>query len=112
MQLRRILLLAIGVGAVVALFASISVNILLPWSVEVSVIDAPQEQVAGLSPNELNDKLLSGAIRLKSVSGADKAHYLFTQAPMVLARTWAYYFVASSIAAFVVGFLAIGRRAA
>jgi hypothetical protein len=111
MQLKRLLLLAIGVGAVVALVATISVNILLPWSVDVRVLDAPQEQVARLNATELNDKLLSGALHLKSVRRAEKAMYLVTEAPMVLVHSWAYFFVASSIAAFLCGLL-VTRRAA
>ena len=40
------------VGAVVALVASLSANVLLHWSEPIDVLDAPQEQVAGLTPAE------------------------------------------------------------
>jgi hypothetical protein len=112
MFLRRLLFVACGVGAGVALVATLSVNILLHWSEEISVLDAPQEQVAGLTPTQLNDKLLSGALHLKMVSGTEKAVYFLTRSPMMLAYSWAYFFVPSAIAAFLGGLLVSGRRAA
>ena len=111
MVLRRLLLMACGVGAVVALVATISANI-LHWSDEISVLDAPQDQVAGLTQTQLNDKLLSGALRLKTMSGAEKATYFLTSSPMLLAQSWAYFFVPSAVAAFLGGLLVSGRRAA
>jgi hypothetical protein len=107
----RLLLAAIGIGAIVALVAALTVNVLLPWSVEINVLDAPDEQVAGLNATELNDRLLSGELRLKSLRGTEKAIYLFTKAPMMLAHSWAYFFVSCSIAAFLGG-LFVNRRAA
>jgi len=112
MPLPRLCLTAIGIGAFVALVAVLFVNVLLPWSIEVKVLDAPPEQVAGLTATEVNDRLLSGALQLKSVSGMKKAEYLFTQVPMVLVRGWAYFFVASAIAAFLCGLFVNARRAA
>jgi hypothetical protein len=111
-HVRKLFFVAVGVGAVVALVASLSVNVLLHWSEEISVLDAPQEQVAGLTPTEINHKLLSGALRLKMVSGIEKAVYFFVHAPIVLAYSWAYFFVPSAIAAFLGGLLVSGRRAA
>ena len=99
--MRKLFFVAVGVGAVVALVASLSVN----------VLDAPQEQVAGLTPAEINDKLLSGALRLKMVSGMEKAVYFFVHAPTMLAYSWAYFFVPAAIAAFLGGLLVSGRRA-
>jgi len=112
MPLRRLVFVAIGVGTMVALVATLSVNIVLHWSEEISVVDAPQEQVAALTPIEVNDKLLSGALHLKTVSGAEKAAYFFTRAPTMLVYSWAYFFVPSAIAAFLGGLLVSGRRAA
>jgi hypothetical protein len=110
--MRRLFFVAVGVGAVVALVASLSVNVLLHWSDPINVLDAPREQVAGLTPAEINDKLLSGALRLKMVSGAEKAVYFFVHAPTMLAYSWAYFFVPAAIAAFLGGLLVGGRRAA
>ena len=112
MHARNLLLVAVGVGAVVALVASVSVNVLLHWSEGISVLDAPQEQVAGLTPTEVNDKLLSGSLRLKTISGSEKAVYFFVHAPVILVSSWAYFFVPSAIAAFLEGLLVIRRRAA
>jgi len=112
MRWRRLLLTAIGLGAVVAVIATITVNVLLPWSVEILVPDFPKEQLAASNPTELNDKLLSGALHLKSVRGMDKAIYLFTEAPMFLVRSWAYFFVSSVVAAFLGGLLINARSAA
>ena len=78
----KLFFVAIGVGAVVALVASLSVNVLLHWSEPINVLDASQEQIASLTPAEINDKLLSGALRLKMVSGMEKAvYFLCTRQP-------------------------------
>jgi hypothetical protein len=109
---RRLFFVAVGVGAIVALVASLSVNVLLHWSEPINVLDAPRDQVAALTPAEINDKLLSGALRLKMVSGMEKAVYFFVHAPSMLAYSWAYFFVPAAIAAFLGGLLVGGRRAA
>jgi hypothetical protein len=106
----KLFFVAVGVGAVVALVASLSVNVLLHWSEPINVLDAPREQIASLTPAEINDKLLSGALRLKMVSGMEKAVYFFVHAPTMLAYSWAYFFVPSAIAAFLGGLLVGGRR--
>ena len=111
MRWRRLLLVAIGVGAIVALVATITVNVLLPWSVEIMVPDFPQEKLMTYSPTAINDILLSGELRLKSVRGMDKATYLFTKAPMFLVHSWAYFFISSAVAAFL-ALLFNARRAA
>jgi hypothetical protein len=111
MHMRRLLLVAVGVGALVAVVA-LSFNILLQWSEDISVLDAPEEQVASLTPTEINDRLNSGVLRLKSVHGSEKAVFLFTRAPMALAYNWVYIFVPSTIAAFLGGLLVSWRRAA
>ncbi len=112
MNLPRLLIAAIGVGAIVALVATLTAEVLVPWSEHVSVLDAPKEQVAGLSATELNDRLLSGALKLRSVSGMEKAVFIFTREPMMLVHSWVYFFVSSAIAAFLCGLLVNARRAA
>jgi len=109
MKIGRTLLIAVCVGAVVALVATASLRILLPWSRPVAVVDAPREQLVGLTDTELNDKMLSGALPVKSVKGMDKAVFILTRAPGTLLYTWMQFFVASALAAFL-GVLLVNRR--
>jgi hypothetical protein len=108
-NIRRLLLASFCVGAVIAGVATVSVDILLPWDQSVSVIDAPNDQLDRLTATELNDKINSGAIPLKSVRGLEKAFYVLTRDPMWLVSTWTHFFVASVLAAFLGGLFVGGR---
>ena len=110
MNLRRLIIIAVSVGAVVAVVATVSVDILLQWSRSVSVVDVPKEQLVGLTDAQLSDKIMSGVFPMRSVKGAEKAAYLITYDRMTLVQSWLHYFVSCGIAAFLGGLLFNSRR--
>ena len=110
MLLRKLALLSTGVAAAVAFMAMLSVIVILPLSEEVSVPDLSREQLVALSPQALNDKIRSGAIALKTVSGAEKIAYFVTHSPSSFLHSFAFFFLPSVIAAFVCGLIVSGRR--
>jgi hypothetical protein len=111
MPIRKLALLSTGVAAAVAFMAMLSVIVILPWSEEVGVPDLSREQLVALSPKALSDGIRSGAVAVKTVSGAEKVAYLVTRSPLSFIHSWAFFFLPSVIAAFVCGLIAGGRRA-
>jgi hypothetical protein len=65
-------------------------------------------QLNRLTATELNDKISSGAIPLKSVRGMEKAYYILTRDPIWLFSTWMEFFVSSAFAAFLGGVFVTG----
>jgi len=110
MNTRRLLAIAFCIGAIVALMAMLSAHIFLHWSESVGVVDVSREQLIGLTPTQLNDKILSGAFPTRSVKGAEKAAYFITHEPITLVYSWLRQFVACSIAAFLGGWFFNRRR--
>ena len=66
MNTRRLLLIAVCIGAVVAAVAAVLGDILLRWSQSVSVVDVSKEQLGGVTEIQLNDKILSGDFPIRS----------------------------------------------
>jgi hypothetical protein len=110
-KLRRLLLVACSVGAVVGLVATAS-EILLDWDRSVAVLDAPDEQVASLTATELNNKVAGGEITLRSLRGAEKEAYILRHSPMALILGWVRFFVPSTLAALLSGVLICRRHSA
>lgn len=109
MNVRRLLITAVSVGAVVAAVATVSVDILLHWSQSVSVVDISKEQLAGLTETQLQDKILAGEFPTRSVRGAEKAAYLIAHEPMTFVYRWFQYFISCGLSALLGGLIFTGR---
>src|SRR5215468_6656970 len=105
MSIRRLAFLSLGVGALVALVAMLSVEVILPWADYANVPDAPRSQLSQLSSGELRDRLLKGTIALKAVNGIEKVYYVISHDPWYFGYQWAYFLVPSVVAAFISGLL-------
>src|SRR5271167_2613587 len=104
----RLILVSLGIGALVAVAAVVVVDLLVDSAITVAV---PQEDISHLSPAEVNERLRSGAIPLKTIHGLSKDVYLLENEPWVLARRWLYFFLSCSVAAYTSSVIAERRRA-
>jgi hypothetical protein len=64
-----------------------------------------------LTAAEINDKLQSGDVPLKTVRAFEKDIYVLKYEPLVLVRRWLYFFCACTLAAFVSGLFSKRQRA-
>jgi hypothetical protein len=104
---RRLVLISICIGAVIALAATVSIDLLGESAIAVAV---PREDMSKLTPAAINEKLRSGDVPLKSVRGIEMDIYVLKYEPMMLVRRWLYFFLACTLSAFVSGLLSKQHR--
>ena len=109
MRIGRLLMLSIAVGAAVALLSVLSVDFLFRWSAALDVPNMPLDQWQAMSETQRLDFLQSGATAIRTITGAEKIMYMLRASPAQYVWNWVWYFVPSTISAFVCAWLA--RRA-